>query len=199
MRIDNLQPSVDSRLYLMREIRVGEKIKKATAAGSMIAFLAIAPASKAVAEVGLDPTCTVISDAYLATRSSPNYSAKVFGRKEGLLLGDHDYRVTPDAKYRRDGGRGEWHKEARKPVPPLSYSSGPRFSACKPVDDKSALTPGGVYFTAKWAVVPYTADASIWLTADGKRMKKVKLRYHSSYMRPQPYPEIVEVFSYDNP
>ncbi|HEV7319414.1 MAG TPA: hypothetical protein VGO04_12495 [Ensifer sp.] len=177
-------------------------MKKAISTGGIAALLAPALVTQVFAssEPGLDPTCAVVNETYAATRSSASYSAKVFGIENGKETFSHEYRVTENMEFERYAD-GFLRQGARKATAPLSYSSGPRFSSCKLVDGgtSSASGPSDTHYTAKWAVVPYTADVSIWLTADGKRVEKVKLRYHSSYMRPQPYPEVVEVFSYDNP
>ncbi|MFK0277405.1 hypothetical protein ACIQUG_27265 [Ensifer sp. NPDC090286] len=168
--------------------------------GGASMFCAITTASRAFAGSGseLDPTCSVVNRAYAATRSTETYSAKVFGVEDGRQTLNHEYRVTADMQFERYADGVERHG-VRKAAPPLSYHSGPRFASCQLVKDKASAASANAHYTAKWASVPYTADAAVWLTDDGQKMKKVVLRYHSSYMRPSRFPEHLEIFSYESP
>lgn len=169
-------------------------MKKAVLTVGSIVFLAIPSANSAERDAPLDPSCAIVNRAYANTRATELYGGLMFEAKaDGSYVPIREYRFRKNAVFRR-WVPGEWREE-RRVNPPLSYSSGPRFSDCRQIDSPTPQSKSGRY-AAKWYGAPYTGKVEVWLMPDELKLERVLVTY-DEHFRPAPYVSQLELFSYD--
>ncbi|MBP1874916.1 hypothetical protein J2Z19_004649 [Ensifer adhaerens] len=161
-----------------------------------VAWFSFTSASSAFAEPSLDPTCSVINEAYRNTRSTPQYSQVLYEvRPDGQQLAFLEARFSGSVLYERYAGKGEkWSKPTTVDWR-LADSNGPKFSACKLVTRPTKDVTWGSYYTAVWIGGWFKADAEIWLTGDGLRFQKLQRRFRGEGQFK--FQVAMETFNYD--